>query len=252
MTGADDIPDQTGPEEIQPEDGEPTQYAAPEAPAPDARAPDPASAWPPVDFVGGALCLDFCNTVGDRQKRRQDNRLGSFTDWVAWHRSQRLLSETDADRLQRTALRDPTQAAHALREAVAVREQLYGIFSALAAGGPPPDSGLAAINELLPRAVSHPVLVIGRSGFSLDFPETTADPRRLLWPVVRSAAELLTGPNLGLLRECGRCSWLFLDRTRNASRRWCRMQTCGNRAKVQRHYRRRRPGQEKRSNPRQR
>jgi len=36
------------------------------------------------------------------------------------------------------------------------------------------------------------------------------------------------------------CGWLFLDETRNRSRRWCSMKDCGNRAKARRHYRRRR------------
>ena len=58
----------------------------------------------------------------------------------------------------------------------------------------------------------------------------------------RSAAELLTSPDLPLVRECAGydCGWLFMDTTKNRSRRWCDMATCGNRAKGRRHYERRR------------
>jgi predicted RNA-binding Zn ribbon-like protein len=58
----------------------------------------------------------------------------------------------------------------------------------------------------------------------------------MLWPVVRSAAELLTSDELGRVRECAadNCAWLFLDRSKNRSRRWCDMAVCGNRDKVRR------------------
>src|ERR687888_470126 len=60
-----------------------------------------------------------------------------------------------------------------------------------------------------------------------------------LWPLVRLAAELLVGPELERVRECaaGDCRWLFLDTSKNRSRRWCDMKSCGNRAKVRRFYR---------------
>ena len=59
----------------------------------------------------------------------------------------------------------------------------------------------------------------------------------MLWPVARSAADLLTSDDLGRVRECAgeRCNWLFIDRSKNHSRRWCDMQDCGNVAKVRRY-----------------
>jgi predicted RNA-binding Zn ribbon-like protein len=61
----------------------------------------------------------------------------------------------------------------------------------------------------------------------------------VLWPVSWSAAELLTHGPLDRIRECpgqGNCGWLFLDVSKNASRRWCDMRVCGNRAKARRHH----------------
>jgi predicted RNA-binding Zn ribbon-like protein len=68
-----------------------------------------------------------------------------------------------------------------------------------------------------------------------------SEPLRLgapLWPVARSAADLLTSSELAALRLCASdtCAWLFLDTSRNGSRRWCSMRTCGNRAKARRHH----------------
>jgi predicted RNA-binding Zn ribbon-like protein len=61
---------------------------------------------------------------------------------------------------------------------------------------------------------------------------------RPLWPILRSAADLLTSPEVHAVKECGsdRCSWLFVDRSRTHRRRWCDMKSCGNRAKARRHY----------------
>jgi predicted RNA-binding Zn ribbon-like protein len=65
---------------------------------------------------------------------------------------------------------------------------------------------------------------------------------RPLWPVLWSAADLLTSARLAQVRVCAdpRCGWMFLDVSKNRGRRWCAMENCGNRAKVRRHYERRR------------
>jgi predicted RNA-binding Zn ribbon-like protein len=66
----------------------------------------------------------------------------------------------------------------------------------------------------------------------------------MLWPVARSAADLLTSAEeLARVGQCADdrgCGWLFFDTSRNHSRRWCAMKDCGNRAKARRHYRRQR------------
>ncbi|MCL6613391.1 MAG: CGNR zinc finger domain-containing protein [Firmicutes bacterium] len=65
---------------------------------------------------------------------------------------------------------------------------------------------------------------------------------RMLWPVVRSAAELLISGDRERVRECAAegCGWLFLDASRNTRRKWCAMTSCGNRAKARRYYERKR------------
>lgn len=63
-----------------------------------------------------------------------------------------------------------------------------------------------------------------------------------MWPIAWSITELLLSDKLSRVGQCAaeNCGWLFLDTTRNHSRRWCEMEHCGNRAKAKRHYRRRR------------
>src|SRR5256885_1943109 len=63
----------------------------------------------------------------------------------------------------------------------------------------------------------------------------------LIWSITRSAADLPTSDEQRqLVRECGApdCLWLFVDTTKNRSRQWCSMQSCGNREKARRHYQR--------------
>jgi predicted RNA-binding Zn ribbon-like protein len=56
--------------------------------------------------------------------------------------------------------------------------------------------------------------------------------------------DLLRNADLSRLRVCpldeGGCGWLFLDRSRNLSRRWCSMDDCGAHAKARRLTERRR------------
>ena len=89
--------------------------------------------------------------------------------------------------------------------------------------------------------MSHAGLVQSGGRFEWSWPGAPLDLDRVSWWVARSAAELLTSPNLTFVRECASydCGWLFMDTTKNRSRRWCNMSTCGNRAKGRRHYERR-------------
>jgi predicted RNA-binding Zn ribbon-like protein len=63
-------------------------------------------------------------------------------------------------------------------------------------------------------------------------------------PVAISAVDLLTSSDLGRLKICPahECEWLFLDDSRNGTRRWCSMAECGNRAKARLHYNRAKRG----------
>jgi predicted RNA-binding Zn ribbon-like protein len=88
--------------------------------------------------------------------------------------------------------------------------------------------------------LSH--LRLGSRGGELFWTWAAADDalEAPLWPILRSAAEILTSEDRQQVRECAgtACTWLFLDRSRNRSRRWCSMESCGNREKARRHYRR--------------
>jgi predicted RNA-binding Zn ribbon-like protein len=192
------------------------------------------------DLSGGALCLDFANTWSDRGRPETDH-LRDYRDLLAFAQQTGLLSAAEEARLAGRAETDPQAASAALARSRGLREDLYRLFSAFAAGRAPAGGDLEQLNTALPEAYSR--LRLERRGDDLvwAWAAPDGDLAAPLWPVLRSAAELLTSGERELVRECAgsACTWLFLDRSRNRSRRWCSMETCGNRAKAQRHYRRR-------------
>jgi len=195
---------------------------------------------PTFDLSGGALCLDFANTWSHRGRPETDHLL-RYSDLLAFGLQAGALTAAEKDRLSGRAKREPQAATAALARSRDLRETLYRTFSTLAADSGPEAADLERLNAALPEALSR--LRLERRGTELVWSWAAPDEplEAPLWPVVRSAAELLTSQERQRVRECAgsSCTWLFLDRSRNRSRRWCSMETCGNRAKAHRHYHRR-------------
>jgi predicted RNA-binding Zn ribbon-like protein len=188
------------------------------------------------EFTGGRPCLDFSNTLSGGRAHPIE-RLTTYEDLVAWARQASVLSEGDARRLLRKAEQHPKHGAKALAEAIALREALYRIFSSAADDSGPLGADLETLNTALARALDHLRVARNGKGFTWEWdPGDALD--RMLWPVVRSAADLLVSDDVRRVRRCGgeNCDWLFLDTSRNHSRRWCSMRDCGNRAKARRYY----------------
>lgn len=194
------------------------------------------------NLPGAQLCLDFANTADWHDSDHPHEGLAGYPDLVAWSLEARLLTDGEAESLLRGAERHPEEAASALERAVALREGLFRIFSASAEGSRPEESDLAALNALLSVALGQLRVIPKVGGFSWGWSGGEEALDRMLWPVARSAAELLTSGDLNRVRKCAGypCGWLFLDTSRNQSRRWCDMKSCGNRAKARRHYERQR------------
>jgi predicted RNA-binding Zn ribbon-like protein len=195
-----------------------------------------------LDLQEGWLCLDFANTAEWHASNEPAEELHSYADLVAWAQSKGVLTARETAHLLRTAEVRPEDAAAALDRAIALREVIYRIFSAVAAGGAPDAVDLAALNAAAP-ALAHLRVAWTQQGFDWDWDGDEDALDQMLWPVVRSTVDLLTSEALERVGECADdrgCGWLYLDTSRNRSRRWCSMDSCGNRAKVRRHYERQR------------
>ncbi|MGH7413612.1 MAG: CGNR zinc finger domain-containing protein [Candidatus Rokuibacteriota bacterium] len=194
------------------------------------------------EFNAGRLCLDFTNTVRARPLSERIESINEYGNLLAWARQATILTPGETTLLAEAAQRDRRAAGEALAQALSLREALYALFSARAAGLPPPAVDLQTINKAIGRAMARGgVTPSARGGFEWSWPGCSPGLDRVAWWVARSAAELLTSSDLTSVRECAGydCGWLFMDSTKNRSRRWCDMATCGNRAKGRRHYERR-------------
>ncbi len=190
-------------------------------------------------LLGGELCLDFANTADWHASDAPVELLIDYDALLAWSRATEILDERRAEWLAGEAARRPEEAAAMLRRAITLREAIYRLFARLAAGDTPGPDDLATINAELAAALPHRQ-VAHDDGPRFSWVWEDGGLGCPLWPVVLSAAALLTSDDLGRVRQCAGhpCGWLFVDTSRNHSRRWCSMGSCGNRAKARRHYQR--------------
>jgi predicted RNA-binding Zn ribbon-like protein len=188
------------------------------------------------------LCLDLANTAEWHASEHPKEKLKTYNDLVQWALHSKILSEKDVHKLIRKAKREPNRAEEVLKRAIELREAIYHIFSDLAKGNLPSKKDMEVINLNLSRTMAHSELVHTKDGFIWSTSRGKGDLDSMLGPVIQSAAELLTSDSLGRVKECADdrgCGYLFMDKSRNKSRRWCDMTDCGNRAKAQRFYRKR-------------
>jgi predicted RNA-binding Zn ribbon-like protein len=192
------------------------------------------------DLSGGHLALDFANTVSWRHAPdRNVDHLVSFQDLLSFALQTHLISTREAQSLREHAQLNLAKAAEIVRSAIEIREAFFGAFDSLARGKAAPPQDMALIEGAALEAMQHRRLLRSNRGYAWQWSEPN-NPDRILWSIAQSAAELLTSPELNRVRECEApdCVWLFLDTSRNHTRRWCDMNVCGNREKARRHYRR--------------
>lgn len=193
-----------------------------------------------LPLVGGALCLNFTNTVtGLHEGEHEHDHLRAYEHVVAWGVHAEAIQPGEARLLLRRAAEDGSAASRAHHRALALREVLHEVFAATAHRRPAPERALEALNAALAEALRHARLLPRQDGgFGWGWDDLAARLEAPLWPVLRSAAELLTAGKLDRVKQCPypHCGWLFLDFSKNKSRRWCEMSVCGNRTKARRHY----------------
>jgi predicted RNA-binding Zn ribbon-like protein len=186
------------------------------------------------------LCLDFANTLEGRLTSHPQESFRSYGDLLSWGQLAGAVAPEPASRLGREATRRIAEATATLDRAIALREATYRIFSAVAGMRTPEASDLDHLNAVLRDALAALQVTPTADGFVWAWGGKRQELGFVLWPIAQSAAELLTSVDRPAVRECAApdCGWLFLDTSRNHSRRWCDMKACGNRAKARRHYER--------------
>jgi predicted RNA-binding Zn ribbon-like protein len=198
------------------------------------------------DLTGGQLALDLANTVSLRSDPEQrEEHLEGYRDLLAFARQSGVISARQAGELHSYAEQHASLGRRSFAEAIELREAIYRAFSAIAQGKSATAADLDLITQFAVEALRHRVLSRADGGYRWQWQPQDSNPLdRILWPMSQAAADLLTSAQLRIVRFCEApdCEWLFLDHSRNRSRRWCDMTTCGNRQKARRHYRRSREG----------
>lgn len=191
-----------------------------------------------ITFDGGCVCFDFVNTVNQRHSPPHVEYLRGYEDVLILSERLGILPAQTLQTLGDYAALHPEKAQRLLTEIIRVRENLFALFSAIAAGKPVEPAVLAAFNNDLQGVFSHLRFVNGEGMPRLSW---TQEPDDLLLPLrlaMRSAYEILTGYSASRIKSCPACTWLFLDASKNNTRRWCDMQVCGSIDKAKRYYHR--------------
>lgn len=184
------------------------------------------------------LAIDFANTVAYRGSTPDDS-LHNVRDLFTWLTSAKVLPEATVANLPRLIATAHLDDVQLFNDTINLRETIYRMLRAVATHSAPPASDLQRLNRALAEAPRRDCLAqAGESlGWRIEIKPAAAS---LLAAVLWSVADIIAGPDSARLRECAndQCLWLFLDDSKNGTRRWCSMQACGNRAKAHRHYQR--------------
>jgi predicted RNA-binding Zn ribbon-like protein len=183
------------------------------------------------------ISLQFANTVRWHASQHPEETLLSFADLIAWTRQAGLTTEAEARRLTRQVQVNPEAAQRTLDRALRLRDAIYAVFTAIIRSEPVPRADLDQLNAVLRKWGGGAQIERDRSGFAWRFKPDQDDPDAFLSPIALSAANLLLTEKHRRVGQCADdrgCGWLFLDTSKNHSRRWCDMNDCGNRAKQKR------------------
>ena len=192
-------------------------------------------------LYGGNICLDFANTLDARGGPDPEDHLGGYADLVRWAAYAELLDAAGSRHLATLAKARPQAAQASFTAALRLREAIFRVFAGLARGTAAAPADLALIQQGYAAALGTARLEQRGDRFVWDLPAERLD--RVWWPAAVAAAKLLTGGALDRVKLCasgGRCQGLFLDTSKNNSRRWCSMTDCGTEAKIHRQTTRRR------------
>ena len=188
--------------------------------------------------VGGHVVLDLVNTVGWRlDPARTVDRLGDGRALLDWARFVGVLDPERADAMAREQARDESTGRRVAAQVRRAREQLYAVLQPIAVGDQPVPADVDTLRRWLLAARARAEVT---SVMPLEWSTGLRAMADLPVELGVRAWSLLEHEDRRRIRQCqdAACGWLFLDRTRNASRVWCSSADCGNRTRARRHYRR--------------
>ena len=191
----------------------------------------------PLPIVAGNLALDFANTVDDPGGLAHFDHIHDIAGLLGWTRDRGVLPIGDHAVLLALAQHSPDRARAVLRAARRFREAIQSVFGAVASECAVPEAAWRGIRLPAAAAVAHARLEFDADRGQLVWEFTTLEA--VTWPIAYAAHDLLTGKLLSRVKQCAGCPWLYLDQSKNSSRRWCSMDDCGRHEKILRYVERR-------------
>jgi predicted RNA-binding Zn ribbon-like protein len=195
----------------------------------------------PFELVAGHVALDLVNTLDDRfSETGPEELLASYEDLLRFATQSELLTESQVKKLKRAEATHEERAL-VLGQARELREALAEVAYAQFEGREIPAASLALLEERFKQAAQHRCLSAEQSQIAWSWRGLGRQVAAPLWLLAQASAELLLTNQVTQLRSCASdtCRWLFLDTSKNHTRRWCDMKVCGNRMKARRFHARR-------------
>jgi predicted RNA-binding Zn ribbon-like protein len=185
-------------------------------------------------LVGGDLALNLVNTrTGPPDGPVDDDVLTGYPELLAWGEYTGAVTPAQTETLRRLSRHDQAGASAVFTRSLRIRDYLDEVFRALARHRTPDASALIQLREDETDALAHAQLERA-STFEWTWRDdhTLAQPLR---PVVHAAVQLLTTGTLDRIKGCAGCRFIFIDESKNRSRRWCSMEDCGTTEKMRRY-----------------
>jgi predicted RNA-binding Zn ribbon-like protein len=193
-----------------------------------------------ITLVGGHVCLDFMNTVGNHLTDTPGEWLTTYADFIVWAEKAGVITGGESAALMQLAEQQPAAAEQVSLTAIDLRETIFRLLLCAIRQQAPSDADLAAFNQALAQRPQRTQVIYDGSHYQWQAPNAPLSLDSALWRLLWSAADLLTSDQLAQAKICegDGCGWVFLDTSRNHARRWCSMADCGNRSKANRYYKR--------------
>jgi len=198
--------------------------------------------WGPLDLVGGLPCLDFANTAGGHTKVREVERIPTYADVIRWALYAELVTAEEGRALGAAARAKPKDGVARVREMQGFREALQRLVAATASGRDPEPADFAKVREIIAKSVAHAEIHRGDGTFVWSADAKSLGLGTVIARVALATHRMLSQEKPSQLRICERCTWVFIDRTKNQMRRFCRQDACGNKSRAERFYAKKRKG----------
>ncbi len=199
----------------------------------------------PFEMIAGHPALDFVNSIDDRfADGGPVELLTTYDDLLRFVSQAELITERQFRELKKL---EPSlvERSKVVAQAVHLREALAAILYAILDHQEPAKIALLDVETIFKDAAGHRKLVFKhinsaelRFGMAWEYKGVATEIQSPVWLLAEAANNLLTSPQASLIRKCASttCQWLFLDTSKNHTRRWCDMKICGNRNKARRFH----------------